>query len=386
MVPSVKNAKWYNRRTMSGLPSNARCIVQTGPRRLELRELPLPERIGPEEALLRIDACGICGSDYEQYQGVMPGLPFPLIPGHEPVGTIVEIGDQAAERWGVRADDRVAVETLLPCSFCRQCRAGQYRLCSGGRGLNGYGYMNIDRPPGLWGGYSEYLYLDPHTVVHKITKEIPPEIATLFNPLGAGIRWAQQVPGTKPGDTIVILGPGQRGLASVIAAREAGASCIIVSGLSADEPKLALAREFGAHHTVDVEREDLVQRVREITDGALADIVVDVSAYANEPVVQAIDVARRAGTVVLAGMKGARPVEGFYNDRVVAKELTIRGVFGVDFHAYEPAIRLMESGKYPLEKMHTHTFPLEEAERALQILAREVPGEEAIHIALVPQR
>ncbi|MCH7718642.1 MAG: alcohol dehydrogenase catalytic domain-containing protein, partial [Chloroflexi bacterium] len=340
--------------------------------------------LGPEEALLRVEACGICGSDYEQYQGIMPNLPFPLIPGHEPVGILVEIGEVAAQRWGVAQGDRVAVEALLPCGFCRQCRGGQYRLCSGRRGLSGYGYMSIESPPGLWGGYSEYLYLDPHTIVHPISRDIPPEIATLFNPLGAGIRWAHQVPGTKVGDTIVILGPGQRGLASVIAAREAGASCIIVSGLSADERKLALAREFGAHHTIDIERENLLQLVREVTDGAMADIVVDVTAYANEPVTQAIDVARRGGTVILAGMKGPKPVEGFFNDRVVAKELRIQGVFGVDFQAYEPAIRLIESGKYPLEKMHTHTLPLEEAERALQILAREIPGEEAIHIALVP--
>ena len=366
------------------LPSKARCIVQTGARSLELRELPLPTRLGPEEALLRVEACGICGSDYEQYQGIMPNLPFPLIPGHEPVGILVEIGEVAAQRWGVAQGDRVAVEALLPCGFCRQCRGGQYRLCSGRRGLSGYGYMSIESPPGLWGGYSEYLYLDPHTIVHPISRDIPPEIATLFNPLGAGIRWAHQVPGTKVGDTIVILGPGQRGLASVIAAREAGASCIIVSGLSADERKLALAREFGAHHTIDIERENLLQLVREVTDGAMADIVVDVTAYANEPVTQAIDVARRGGTVILAGMKGPKPVEGFFNDRVVAKELRIQGVFGVDFQAYEPAIRLIESGKYPLEKMHTHTLPLEEAERALQILAREIPGEEAIHIALVP--
>ncbi|MCH8994059.1 MAG: alcohol dehydrogenase catalytic domain-containing protein [Chloroflexi bacterium] len=365
------------------LPSTSRCIVQTGARSLELRELPIPP-LAPDAALLRVDACGICGSDYEQYQGVMPGLPFPLIPGHEPVGTIVEMGDEAAERWDVQVGDRVCVETLLPCGACRQCRSGKYRLCSGRRGLSGYGYLSIDSPPGLWGAYAEYLYLDPHTVVHPISKEIPPELATLFNPLGAGIRWAVHVPGTKLGDTIVILGPGQRGLASVIAAREAGAACIIVSGLSADERKLALAREFGADHTIDVEREDIVQRVREITDGELADVVIDVSAYANEPVTQAIDVARRGGTVVLAGLKGPKPVEGFYNDRVVAKELTIKGVFGVDFQAYEPAIRLIESGKYPLEKMHTHTMPLEEAERAIQILAREIPGEEAIHIALVP--
>ncbi len=366
------------------LPATSRCVVQTGPRSLELRELPLPDSIAPDEALLKVDACGICGSDYEQYQGLMGHLPFPLIPGHEPIGTIAEIGDEAARRWHVQQGDRVAVETLLPCGFCRQCRGGQYRLCSGRRGLSGYGYFGLDTPPGLWGAYSEYLHLDPHTILHPISKDVPPEIATLFNPLGAGIRWAHQVPGTKVGDTIVILGPGQRGLSSVIAATEAGAGTIIVTGLSADEHKLALAREFGAHHTIDVEREDLVARVREITDGAMADIVVDVTAVANEPVVQAIDVARRGGTVILASMKGPKPVEGFYNDRVMGKELTIKGVFGVDFHAYEPAIRLIESGKYPLEKMHTHTLPLEDAERALQILAREIPGEEAIHIALVP--
>ena len=366
------------------LPKTSRCIVQTGPRALELRELPLPDRIGPDEALLKVDACGICGSDYEQYQGFMGHLPFPLIPGHEPVGTLVEIGDVASGRWGVAAGDRVCVEALLPCASCRYCRAGKYRLCSGRGGLSGYGYLGLATPPGLWGAYAEYLYLDPHTVVHKISKDIPPEIATLFNPLGAGIRWAQQVPGTKAGDTIVILGPGQRGLASVIAAREAGAACVIVSGLSADEGKLALAREFGANHTIDVQREDLVARVRAITGGDMADVVVDVTPYSNEAVTQAIDCARRGGTVVLAGMKGAKPVEGFFNDRVVGKDLTIRGVFGVDFQAYGPAVRLIESGKYPLEKMHTHTLPLEDAERALRILAREVPGEEAVHIALVP--
>ncbi len=119
------------------LPSHSRCIVQTGERSLELRELPLPKSIAPDAGLLRLDACGICGSDYEQYQGAMPGLPYPLIPGHEPVGTIVEIGDLAAQRWGLAAGDRVAVETLLPCGFCRPCQRGDYRLCSGRRGGSG---------------------------------------------------------------------------------------------------------------------------------------------------------------------------------------------------------------------------------------------------------
>jgi 2-desacetyl-2-hydroxyethyl bacteriochlorophyllide A dehydrogenase len=360
----------------------SRAVVQTGVRAVELRELPLPE-IGPEDGLLKVDACGICGSDYEQFEGALP-VRFPVIPGHEPVGTIVEIGDIAARRWKVQAGDRVAVETLIPCGFCQDCVAGDYRLCMGNKRMNAYGYLGLDVEPGLWGGYAEYLYLEPHALVHKIDRAIAPEIATMFNPLGAGFRWAVDMPALAVGETVVILGPGQRGLASVIAAREAGAGTIIITGLTADEPKLALAKELGADVTVDVEREDPVSAVRDANGGKLADVVVDVTAYAVEAITQSINMAKRGGRVILAGTKGPKPVPDFISDRIVIKELTIRGAFGVDWPSYERAIKTIESGKYPLDKLHTHTLPLEEAERAIRILAREEPGEDAIHIALVP--
>ncbi len=364
-----------------GITSHA--IVLEGPRRLRSEQFPVPD-VGAEDALLRLEACGICGTDYEQYAGAVPA-PFPIIPGHEPVGVIEEIGDVAAERWKVSRGDRVAVEALLPCGHCRECISGRRQLCRG-KGLlpTGYGFISTKTPPSLWGGYAQYMYLDPQSVLHRVSPNVPAELAVLFNPLGAGFRWAVDMPGTRVGDTVVILGPGQRGLGSVIACREAGAGCIIVTGLAADERKLALARRFGAHHTINVEAEDPVGRVREITDGAMADVVVDVTAYALEAVSQAVDVARRGGAVVLGGIKGMKPVPDFVSDKVVVKELTIMGALGVDYRAFETAIRLIESGRYPLDEMHTHTLPLDEAERALRLLAREVPGEEAIHIALVP--
>lgn len=329
------------------------------------------------------EACGICGSDYEQYDGAIK-LVYPAIPGHEPVGIIEAIGDEASRRWGVRRGDRVAVEALIPCGHCSECVQGRGRFCRGGAGAPVYGYRPITMPPALWGGYSEYLYIGEHCLVHKMSKDVPAELAVLFNPIGAGFRWAVDMPHTAVGGTIVILGPGQRGLASVIAAHEAGAGCIIVTGLSRDERKLALAREFGAHHTIDIEREDARVRVREITQGLMADVVVDVTAYAVEAVTQAIDLARRGGRIVLAGMKGPTPVPGFLSDKVVTKELTVMGALGVDWRSYETAVRIVESGKYPLEKMHTHTLPLDEAARGLEMLAGRVPGEDAIHIALVP--
>ncbi len=361
-----------------------RAIVQTGPRRLELRELPIPE-ITDDSALLRIEACGICGSDVEQYTGTLP-VRLPLIPGHEPLGVIAEIGDRAAKRWGVDVGDRVAVEALIPCGHCPACIAGSYQLCRGRGGLFGYAYVPLSHPPGLWGAYADYMYLDPHSILHRVRPDIPASLAVMFNPLGAGFRWAVEIPATGPGDTVLILGPGQRGLASVIAARAAGADTILVTGLGRDAAKLALATQLGADHVINVEEEDAVARVAEITGGRGADVVVEVSSYATEPVAEALRCAANGGRIVLAGVKGFKPVPDFVSDLIVVKEITITGAFGVTARAYSSAIRLIESGRVPLAKMHTHDFALEDAERAIQMLAGEVEGEASIHSCLLPER
>jgi threonine dehydrogenase-like Zn-dependent dehydrogenase len=173
-------------------------------------------------------------------------------------------------------------------------------------------------------------------------------------------------------------------LASVIAARAAGADRIIVTGLARDAQKLQLAQAFGADHVIDVEHEDARARVLEYTQGRGADVVVEVSSYATEPVAEALYYAATGARVVLAGIKGFKPVPGFVSDLIVAKELTVVGAFGVTSRAYEAAIRLIESGRVPIARMHTHDFPLEEAERAIQMLAGEVPGESSIHSCLRP--
>jgi len=182
----------------------------------------------------------------------------------------------------------------------------------------------------------------------------------------------------------LILGPGPRGLACVIAARAAGADRIIVTGLRRDAHKLALAKEFGADHVIDIESEDARARVHELTNGRGAGVVVEVSAYATEPVAEALRYVAAGGRIVLAGVKGFKPVADFVSDLIVVKEVTIQGAFGVTARAYDSAIRLIESGRVPLAKMHTHDFPLEEAERAIQTLAGEVPGESSVHSCILP--
>jgi threonine dehydrogenase-like Zn-dependent dehydrogenase len=364
---------------MSALPKTSFVMVQTAIKTLEPRDVPIPD-IDEDSAILRLEACGICGSDYEQYEGQLR-TPMPVVPGHEPLGRIAKIGDRAAQRWGVDVGDRVAVETMLSCRHCGPCLSGSYHLCESRRI---YSYIPLTEAPGLWGGYSQYMYLAPNSIVHRVAKDLPPEIAVMFNPLGAGFRWAVEMPQTRPGDTVVILGPGQRGLASVIACREVGAGTIIVTGLAADANKLKLARLYGADHTIDVENEDAVKRVKELTAGRGADVVVDVSAYATKPVADALSMVRPGGTVVLAGVKGFRAVDNFVSDLVVMKEINIKGAIGVTSSGYKAAIRLIESGRVPMARMHTHDFALADAELAIRTLARQIPGEESIHSCLIP--
>lgn len=362
------------------LPKTSFAMVQTDKRVLEPRDIAMPE-IDDESAILQIEACGICGSDYEQFEGVL-GTPMPAVPGHEPLGKIAAIGDGAAKRWGVNIGDRVAVETMIACHSCSTCHSGAYHLC-GTRRI--YSYIPLSEEPGLWGSYSQYMFLDRNSIVHKMDPDLPPEIAVMFNPLGAGFRWAVEMPNTRVGDDVLIMGPGQRGLASVIACRQAGAGKIIVTGLEADADKLRLAKLYGADYTIDVQNEDPVKRVREITGGTGVDVVVDVSSYAVEPIVQSLEFVRQGGTVVLAGVKGFKEIPKFISDIIVVKEITIKGAIGVTSSGYQSAIKVIESGKVPLAAMHTHNFKLEEAELAIRTLAREIEGQESIHSCLFPE-
>jgi len=358
--------------------------IQTGPRAIELDDFPRPS-IGRDDALLRVEACGICGTDVEQYRGQLEGtidLRYPLIPGHEPVGVIDAIGADAAARWHVREGDRVAVEPFLPCGSCSYCRSGAYEHCNGWAQMMSYGFIGTDVAPTLWGGYATHMYLHPKAVVHKVPAGIAPETAVLFNPLGAGVRWGVTLPRTTIGSKILVLGPGQRGLACAIAAKLAGASLVIITGLTRDRHKLDLAIELGADVAIDVEREDLVTRVRELTGGG-ADVVIDVSAVATQPVVDAVECVRPGGTIVLGGVKG-HTVPDFPSDKIVLRGITVIGARGVTAPGYREALSIIDSGALPVERMRTHQFALADAELAIQTLAGEIEGEDAINVVIRP--
>lgn len=358
-------------------------MVLEGPRTMRQWEFDIPT-ILEDDALLKVEMTGVCGSDPGIYNGkaFKAPRPYPIIMGHEIIGHIEEIGEKFAARNGLQVGDRVIVEYAFGCGQCSSCLTGHYVTCD--KHYNYGSMISCKNPPHLFGAYGAYVYLHPRAMVHKISPAISAEAGVLICAvLGNALRWLRHKGGISIGETVVILGPGQQGLAAVIIARQAGAGQIIVAGMSKDRRRLELARRYGAHHVVDVEKEDLSAVVRDITHGRMADVAMDVTGSAGGA--RALfDLVRQQGRIILPGLYGANKEIPIALDKIVTKELTVLGVFSQDMSSVIPAIRLAEEGLYPLEEMVTHRFPMAEAERAVQIAGGEFPEEDPIKVVLVP--
>mgnify|MGYP001166312019 FL=1 len=365
------------------MAEKAYAAVLTKERHFDYRDVDIPE-IGPDEGLLRMEAAGLCGTDFDQFDGHFAGTVYgtlPMTPGHEILGWIDRLGANAAKRWGVKEGDRVIVETSIPCGDCVPCQDDRPIFCDENMG---YGIrLGFDRVPHLWGGYASHLYLHPKSRLHKVPADIPTDAMSLFNPLSNAVRWAAVKPNLKAGQTIVIEGPGQRGLLSVVVARELGAEKIIVTGTDADENRLKLARQFGATATINVEKEDPVERVLEITDGRKVDVVLDVSAGATDPVLQGIEMIRKGGTFIVAGVKTHNALNNFYTDKLLFNEIAMLGVLSSDWSDTAKAVELLKAHWQELKVLCTHAYPIGEAEKAVRVLGREIEdGGDPVHIYL----
>jgi alcohol dehydrogenase len=192
------------------------------------------------------------------------------------------------------------------------------------------------------------------------------------------------VPETQPGDVVAVLGPGVRGLSACVAAKEAGASFVLVTGVGPrDDARLALAASFGADVAVDVARTDAASALREAT-GGLADVVVDVTAKAPAALAQAVALARPGGTIVLAGTRGSPDLPGFWADHVVYKELRILGALGVDAPAYRAALDLLAAARYPFADLPRACVDLGGAEHLIATMAGETDDPRPVHGVIVP--
>jgi alcohol dehydrogenase len=360
----------------------AEALVLEAPRSLVRRSFQIPT-IGDDDGLLRVEACGLCGTDHEFYTGMLR-QPFAFVPGHEVVGTIEVAGDRALERWGVKSSQRVAVEVFSSCRECDRCTGGNYRRCRKHGMRDMLGGVDVALPPSLWGGYATHLYLPPDSMVLPVPPTLDPVDATLFNPLGAGIRWGVTLPQTKPGDAVVVMGCGLRGLFAGFAAKLAGASFVMVTGWGArDQGRLELAQHFGADLTLDASAVDPMSTLRKSL-GRLADVVVDVTSKGTDSLAQAVALARGGGRIVLAGMHGGVESTRLVADHIVNKDLTIMGAMGVDMMAYQQALEILSSNPELFGSIPRVVSGLEDLGSLLATMAGEGQQEMPLHGILVP--
>jgi threonine dehydrogenase-like Zn-dependent dehydrogenase len=340
----------------------SRAIVFNGDETWEERDLPVPDP-QPGGAVLRVEATGLCHSDVDHFRGRVHtswGGEFPSIAGHEIVGRIEKIDPAAAEQWGVREGDRVAVRDIV-------ITADGYRI---------YGHdFSVNEGSGLHGGFAEHLELLPGSMVYRLREDRPAEELTVFEPLSCAVTWVHPV---KEGDVVLIEGPGHMGMATIVAARAAGAARVIVTGVSRDRFRLDCARRIGADEIIDVETEDAVARVKSVTGGSMADVVIDAASGSPVSVNLAMDLVRKGGHVVVAGMKDG-PLEGFHSDWIPTRRITIHPGAGLDT---ERAVALINQGRVPTADLLGETFPLDRFEEAFSLLTRRTPGRDAIRVAL----
>jgi threonine dehydrogenase-like Zn-dependent dehydrogenase len=359
--------------------------VRTGPSRTELREFPMPE-LPDDGALLKMEVAGICGTDVKMY--AKPVIEAPVIMGHENVGVIAKAGRQFVEIQGVQEGDRVFVEHYVACYRCEWCRIGEYRHCEltdwrTNPDARRYGYTSCEHPYHLWGGFAQYMYLPWNAVLHKVPDNVSDEEAGIVTPLSNGIEWALYDCGVGFMSTVLIQGPGQQGLSQVVACKQAGASRIVVTGTTRDAARLELARTLGADHVIDVQLEDALERILEITAGEGVDVVLDCTAGAGTtPILLGIDaLKRRAGTLLVQGELAAFP--DFPLKKLTEKAITIKSARGHSYRAAELALAQLASKRFPLELLTTHTFGLEDVDKAIRAVGGE-QGNGVIHVSLLP--
>jgi threonine dehydrogenase-like Zn-dependent dehydrogenase len=305
-----------------------------------IRTVPWPN-IPEKAALIKIGACGVCGTDLHILKGHWPKkLPWPFTLGHEIGGVLVELGSELNEDFmskPLQVGSKVMIPPLMPCGHCYYCT---HYPENANKCLTPvyYGrYLGFDKAPHLWGGWAEYVYVDldmlPGTKIYKLPDDMPLRLGALSEPLTSCIRAfnrATRAGGFKWGDTVVIQGSGPIGILAVAAAQEMGAGRVICVG-APEAPRLQLARKFGAEATVNIEECDTpdarIRRVREIVGGFGADLVMDCSGHPSAGP-EGIEFLRDGGTYVEMGQfTDAGSIATSWH-RICTKDINIFGSWG----------------------------------------------------------
>lgn len=376
----------------------SRAAVMEAPGRIAVREFDVPSA-GPGAVVVKISLSGICGTDKHTFRGESKqyagtaherDIEYPLICGHENVGIVVDVGGDVRDSDGVllREGDRVVPGANVPCLKCYYCVNNYpYYFCEH---LEDYGNsLNCQSEPYLMGGWSEYMYLLPGTPIFRVPADLPDDVAVITEVMAVthGIETAYALlalQGNPPvGRTVVVLGTGPLGLCHVVKARLTGAGRIITTDKFAS--RLELAGDLGADDVLNVTTTSVKERIAAVaamTGGRGADIVVDCSGV-PDTFVEGLRMVRTGGVLVEAGtFIDMGPVSINPNSDICTRNVSVVGVGGETASSYAPAMSLMAAnlGRYPLQRIVTHQFALDDAQQAV-VTAQ---ADEAMQVVINP--
>jgi L-iditol 2-dehydrogenase len=330
---------------------------------VRLEEMPRPE-IGPGELLVRVEACGICGSDVVEWYRVTKA---PLVLGHEIAGQVVAVGEGETR---YKEGDRVFVYHHVPCNTCHHCLSGHHTVCDTFRKSHFH--------PGGFAEYARVPAINVDRGVYLLPEGVSYEEATVTEPLACAVRGAR-LAHMQAGKSVLVLGSGVAGLLHVQLARALGAGRVVATDVN--DYRLNAARRFGADFAFHA-REDVPSRLREVNDGRLADLVI-VCAGASLALEQALQSVERGGTILFFALTLPDVKLPISINDLLLDEITCLGSYSGSPQDATVALELIRNRSLPVREMITHRFGLAETQRGFQTVAE---AQDSIKVIIEPQR
>jgi L-iditol 2-dehydrogenase len=325
--------------------------------RLDTVEVPMP-RPGPDEILVRVAACGICGSDVHGYDGTSGRRIPPVIMGHEASGTVAALGPGITD---LAVGEPITFDSTVYCGQCDYCRSGQVNLCSN-RQVLGVSTQEFKRE----GAFADFVVV-PRRIVYQLPKQLSLEHAAMIEPLAVAVH-AVDLAGLPKNGSALVVGAGMIGLLTLAAARAAGCSRVIVSDI--DDSRLKLAKDMGATETVNAKTADTPAEVQRLTDGRGVDAALEAVGSTNT-IRSAVDSVKRGGTVVLIGNIAANveiPLQ-----IVVSRQLRLQGS-AASAGEYPRCIEMLANGTVDVKPLISVVAPLDEGPQWFERLHGRQPN------------
>jgi erythritol/L-threitol dehydrogenase len=357
------------------LPKTMRAVVAYAPGDYRLETVPVP-RAGADDIIVKVEACGICAGDIKSYVGAESfwggnGQPkyikAPMIPGHEFVGHVVELGENVEKQGKFELGDRVISEQIVPCWECRFCKSGEYWMCEK---HDVYGFQN-----NVNGGFAEYMRYPKESINHQVPQDLPLEKAILVEPFACS-AWCVKRADIQLDDVVVLAGAGTLGLGMVGCARLRNPKKLIV--LDTKPERLELAKKFGADLVFNPIKDDVVKIVKDMTGGYGCDIYIEATGH-PDAVVQGLQMIRKLGRFVEFSVF-SHDVSVDWSIISDRKQLDILGVH-LGPYQYPFVIEGIADGRIPTEGVVTHQLPLEQYKEGLEMMKK---GDKSLKILLVP--